>query len=392
MEVYRIKNEEARNYLLLRHGLLGHQRYDGKFGALAYIKDIGSIQQDPIDICGKNAEILLHSRISGFRKNDLDELLYEDRLLIDYFDKNLSIMPIEDFSYFHLTKRHHRENGRSQEEISAVKSVILETIREKRFVSAKDFEFDQKVDWYWNASKLSRAALEQLYYCGELLIHHKQKNKKFYTLPEVVLDDVHLAEDKNLFQSEEDYYQWQVKRRISNVGMLWNKGSDAWLGMSGFKAGIRNLVFEKLILNDEVIQLHVENVEAPFYILQKDMHFLQEVLEKRGFPERLEFLAPLDSVLWDRKMIAALFDFDYKWEIYTPILQRTYGHYVLPILYGNRLIGRVEFIADRKNAHLSLKNLWLEDGVSLDRTIQTEMNRSIERFSMFNHCQTWDAV
>lgn len=66
-------------------------------------------------------------------------------------------------------------------------------------------------------------------------------------------------------------------------------------------------------------------------------------------------MAPLDNLLWDRNLIRMIFDFDYKWEIYTPVEKRKYGHYVLPILYGDRLIGRIEAPYDRKEKQLNVK-------------------------------------
>ena len=92
--------EEARNFILLKQGLLGEYRFTGKQGALDYVRQAGCIQFDPVDACGKNAELTLQSRVKGFTKQTLYELLYEDRSLVDYPDKNISIIPAEDWPYF----------------------------------------------------------------------------------------------------------------------------------------------------------------------------------------------------------------------------------------------------------------------------------------------------
>src|SRR5688500_14388866 len=95
-----LTNRQARQFLLLKHGLLGEYQFAGKQGVLDFVRQVGCIQYDPIDVCGKNAELVLQSRIKGFTKNMLAELLYQDRSLVDYPDKNLAIIPTEDWPYF----------------------------------------------------------------------------------------------------------------------------------------------------------------------------------------------------------------------------------------------------------------------------------------------------
>ena len=92
----RITIEEARRFILGKQGLLGSHRFVGKGGALQYIQQAGCIQYDPVDVCGKNAELTLQSRVKGFTRSMLAELLYVDRLLVDYSDKELSIWSRED--------------------------------------------------------------------------------------------------------------------------------------------------------------------------------------------------------------------------------------------------------------------------------------------------------
>lgn len=389
---YTITNKQARQLLLHRHGLLGKKRYQGKNGTLNYIKEIGSLQFDPIDVCGRTADITLHSRVTNYQTADLQQLLYQDRSLIDYFDKNLGIYPIEDFQKFHHHKRWKRENGQQIAALAEIKPIIFDKINEKQAVNVADFDFDEKVQWDWGTNKLSRAALEYLYQTGDLLIHHKEQTRKFYTLPEIVLDKSELALDTNHFETEQDFYTWIVKRRISNVGFLWNKASDAWLGIPGFKAKNRQDSFAHLAEQGELIKLTVSGLTEPLYLLKNDEPFLTDVLKGPVLSKRLEFIAPLDALIWDRKLIKQLFHFDYKWEIYTPADQRKYGHYVLPILYGSDFIGRIELKNNRQEAHLSLENYWLEDAVKLTATLKKKLNNALSSFARFNACQTWDTI
>lgn len=92
----------------------------------------------------------------------------------------------------------------------------------------------------------------------------------------------------------------------------------------------------------------------------------------------MSLLPPLDSLLWDRQLIKALFDFQYKWEIYTPVLKRKYGAYVLPILYDKNLIGRIESVADYKTQCLTIKNIWFEPHVKETIKLKSMMDKTIK--------------
>ena len=105
---------------------------------------------------------------------------------------------------------------------------------------------------------------------------------------------------------------------------------------------------------------------------------------------RLEFIAPLDPVLWDKDMIAALWDFRYSWEIYTPAAKRKYGYYTLPVLWGEKFIGRIEAAADRKSGTLTVKNIWLEPGAHPTQRLHSTISRSVKRLAGFNGCDQID--
>ena len=85
-----LTNRQARQFLLLLHGLLGEHRFIGAPGALDFVRQAGCIQFDPVNLCGRNAELTLLSRVKGFSRDALEGLLYRDRSLVDYPDKNLS--------------------------------------------------------------------------------------------------------------------------------------------------------------------------------------------------------------------------------------------------------------------------------------------------------------
>jgi len=169
--------------------------------------------------------------------------------------------------------------------------------------------------------------------------------------------------------------------------MLWNKPSDALLGIEGLKAANRKVIFQRLFTEEKIIEIKIEGIADNLFCLTEDRTIIDKVLCNNEFKCRTEFIAPLDNMLWDRKLIKVIFGFDYKWEIYTPIAQRKYGHYVLPVLSGDRFIGRIEIVNDKKLKLLIVKNFWFEDDIINPDKFTGNIQDCIKRFSKFNNCE-----
>ena len=385
---------QAREFILAKQGLIGSYRFFNKDGAYDYIRQAGCIQYDPVDICGKNAELTLQSRVKGFRKSMLSDLLYKDRLLVDYPDKELSIWPAEDWPYFSQYRERSRSLGMTFPGLAELERKAIAYIQANGPVSSDKLPIDGEIFWHssihWSGnwdkkSQAARSVLEQLYTDGTLIIHHKNGSRKFYDLAERYLDSSLLAAS-HPFADEESLLCWRVLRRIGATGLLWDKNSTAFLGIR-MNAEQRKLVFSKLESAGLVLPVQVEGIKTPFYCLAKDEPLMQTVLEGTFDKKaRMEFLAPLDPMLWDKALIAALWNFQYSWEIYTPPDKRKYGCYTLPILWGEEFIGRIEAMADHKTNILRVKNVWLEPGIHRTKKLLTTLNRTINRFSRFNDC------
>lgn len=382
MEEIHLTKQEARRFLLHKQGLLGDHRFVGKDGVLGFIRQAGCIQFDPIDICGKSPELLLHSRVKGFSKRMLRELLYTDRKLVDYFDKNLAIIPAEHWKYFERERRRHRDWERSHGEIRQVHDKIMDAISERGPLCSADLEMTEKVDWYWSAAKLSRAALEHMYFTGELAVHHKAGTIKYYDLIRNCLP-AEALDEPDPFPLDHDHRKWRVLQRIGSVGLLWNRASDAWLGIPGLNAAERNAVFSELLSEGRIAAVQAGDIRHRLYCLTEDLARIPQIQGALPAKGRCEFLAPLDNMMWDRNLVKALFDFEYKWEIYTPKSERKYGYYVLPILYGEQLIGRIEPMYDKKAGKLNVANIWYEPGVKPSKGMEKSINAALKRLEAF---------
>lgn len=375
--------------MLTRQGLAGARRFRGVKGVTEYVRSVGCVQFDPVDVCGRSAEIALGSRVEGFTKQLLADALYQRRELIDFFDKNLCIMPIEDWPCFERVRAAHRAWERSHAEIEAVRGRVRELIGERGPLCSADLDMPQKVSWYWSDTRLARAALEHMYFTGELAVHHKRGGVKYYDLAERLIPREILTRP-DPWPDEHDHLKWRALRRIGAVGLMWERASDAWLCMEGFKAAERARTFAELLAEGRLIQLEVEDMRWPLYMRAEDAPLMEMCLAGAQEDMRVELLAPLDCMLWDRRLIAALFDFEYKWEIYTPAAQRRYGYYVLPLLCGERFIGRAELTCDRGRAALVVRHIWYEEGRAPGAEEGRALRECIERFARFNDCARID--
>ena len=387
-----ITREQARRLILLRQGLLGKYRFAGKDGAYRYVRQAGCIQYDPVDVCGKNAELTLLSRVKGFTKKTLADLLYKDRLLVDYADKELAIWAREDWPYFAPYRERSRMHGNQFQGLSELEEEAIAYIREHGPVSSDTLPLEGTIFWHssmhWSGhwekeSQAARSVLEQLYTDGVLLIHHKSGTRKYYDLAEKYFD-VELLNAPSPCPDAEAFRQWRVARRIGAVGLLWNRRSDAWLGMD-MNTEERNRAFAELEESGRICEVRTEGIRFPLYLLKEDLPLLESVLDDTADRKpRLEFLAPLDPMLWDRKLIEALWDFQYSWEIYTPREKRRYGYYVLPVLYGEKLIGRMEAVAERKTQSLEVRHIWYEEGVRQTAKLKKALEGAVKRLAAFN--------
>ncbi len=373
-----ITKKEARQYLLRYQNLYNPRQLKSDEEIVGFIKKIGCIQYDPLSKIARNADLVLQSRCNNYSEETLYRLLYEKRELIDGWDKNMSIWSVKDWPYFakKRTSYINRFEKRANE-FNSVRKEIIKKIKENGYISSKDVSGNQKVDWSWAPTDIGRAVLESMYHCGELLIHHKKGTRKYYGLTEKLLPaQIFNKPDPN--STLDNYNDWYVKRRISAVGLLWNRSGDAWLG-SHLKKEDRTHSINRLLKKDEITAIQVTDIEEIFYLPKKALLILND----KERHNEAALIAPLDNLIWDRKLISRIFNFEYKWEVYTPAKERKYGYYVLPIIYGNRFVGRCEPIIDRKSKELIINNWWWEKDIKIDQKMTEALIRCFTDFGKF---------
>lgn len=375
---------QARRFLLAYQGLLPAHSLQGKAGVMEYLRRVGSIQFDPLNTAGRSPELVLQARVADFRPAMLNGLLYEERRLLDGWDKMMSIYAVEDRPYFarrRAADRLHLE--KNAPEVMRVLPEVRRAIEERGPLSSLDLELNQTVDWAWAPTRLARAALESMYTWGELIIHHKVHTRKVYDFAHRHLPaELLAAPEPN--PGEAQYQDWYVLRRIGAVGLIWKRNGDAWLGMNGIQIAERSAAVERLLADGRICAVEAEGFSEPLYLRSTELPLLEEILqEPNGHAPHAALLAPLDNLLWDRRYLEALFGFSYRWEVYKPAAERQYGYYVLPVLYGERFAARFEPLREKQSGALIIRGWWWEEGITPDREMRAELQRCLERFCAF---------
>ena len=377
-----LSKSQARRFLLAYQGLLLPRQGRGKPGILDYFQRVSCIQFDPLNVIGQNPHLVLQSRIGDYQPHMLKELLYQERRLLDGFDKVMSIYRVEDWPYFRRRRdgaRHSMEQRRDG--LEAVLPEVRAELERRGPLCSLDLNFDHRVEWPWGPTRSARAALESLYLAGELVVHHKVNTRKYYDLAQRHLPaDLLSAPDPNI--TEADYRDWYVHRRVGSVGLVWYRGAECWLGVPADSAQ-RQESLERLQARGELLRASVDDITVPFYLRSQDYPLLEQILSVEAPPPQASFIAPLDNLIWNRLLTEALFNFYYRWEVYTPQAKRKYGYYVLPVLYGDRFVARVEPVFEKRTKNLLIKNWWWEAGITPNDAMLAALAECLERFAVY---------
>ncbi|MEE8441886.1 MAG: crosslink repair DNA glycosylase YcaQ family protein [Spirochaetia bacterium] len=336
---------EARRYLLAYHFLLRPRSLRPGTGVLKVMDRLRCIQIDPLDTVGRNVHLVMQSRVKGYHPPLLDSLIYHKHLLVEAWDKMRSVVRVDDWpSLDRFRKRmrdHYAETAQPPQEIV---DYVREEIAARGMISSIDLKDKGSAEWRWAPPRLARAALDLMFDWGEIAVVGRVGPRKLYSMMSDVLPpEVARAEDPH--PDHASYVRWHVERRIRSLGLAAARAGAGWLGIQGASARDRSRALAELEDAGRLMRVEMDDHKTPYFVpADSAQSFKPDAAGSRRTTDSpcASFIAPLDNLMWDRRLIRDLFGFHYTWEVYKPASKREYGYYVLPVLYGDTFIARWE--------------------------------------------------
>lgn len=355
---------------------------------LTVVDRLGSLQFDPLETPGgRNHDLVLHARIAGYRRSWCHDWLYgspNERRLFEAYNKSLNILPVRDIAYHRVAweKAEERYAERIWQTHRDDVAHILDRLRQGPLsTSDLDARFDERVAWHWAPTAKGRALLEAMFEAGRVGLARRDGNRRTFARVEDLFPQEILEARVSRFES----LKHRLLTRHMGVGLLGASASSE-INYGTGTAADRARALAALVKEGRLIQVQVEGLKGPRFVLREERGLLAEPLrDLEAHAREVTLLAPLDPLVWDRRLLRDLFGFDYIWEVYTPERKRKYGYYVLPMLFGDRIVGRIEPRFDRKSRVLEIKGVWFEEGFSptKERGFNDALDRSIAALAGF---------
>ncbi|HLX21131.1 MAG TPA: crosslink repair DNA glycosylase YcaQ family protein [Gaiellaceae bacterium] len=349
--------EEARRFLVARHMLAPARSLSGLDGVRDVFRTLGSIQFDPIAVAGRNHDLVLHARVAGYEPAWCDEL-YARREIFEATNKALSFVPTDEFPWFRHVwgRKGPRFHTAALADNAAVAKTVLERIREDGPLASKDFERRPGAtkNWFGLPENAVRSVLEAYTAMGVIGLARRDGNVRYYDLLERLLPNAVLRVDV----PEREQLLHKLLSRYRAHGLLGAGGAAGSFDRIAAPAE-RTRLRQELIEREDIIEVDIERVRGKRFVLAGELALFQAPPK----PTRsVAFIAPFDPVLWDTAFLSSVFDFEYVWEGFFKPEKRRWGYYVLPILFGDRMVGRIEPRIDRASGRVRVLGLWWEDG------------------------------
>jgi len=378
---------DARALLLDGQGLLADPtRRAGPMAVQKTVEHLGFVQVDSIQRIERAHHLILGARLDGYRAQHLDDVAFRKRALFEHWTHDASMIPTE---YFHHWKPRfiktdarlrksrwftHRMGATPEETVARVYGRI------EREGPLRTSDFERSADkpatgwWDWTPEK---AALEFLWHTGRLAIHGRDRFQKIYDITERVFPDAHAKEAPD----EQVHIDWACRSALERLGVatpgelagFWNA-----ITIAQATAWCRSETAMERIVEVGVESLDGSKPRKAFALTAWKMR----VRRVNDAPDRIRLLAPFDPVIRDRKRALRLFNFDYSFEAFVPAKKRKYGYYVLPILEGDRLVGRLDPRHEREQQALIVEKVWWEKGIRPTLARKRNLSAALELLAL----------
>lgn len=346
---------------------------------------LGFVQIDSINTVARAHHLVLHARLDGYEARALTGLLERERFLFEHWTHDAAAIPTA--FYPHWKPRFARDRPRIEQnawwkkllgpDAATLASRAKERIAREGPLSVAGFE--QKAGaggfWAWTPEK---AALEYLWRTGELAVHRRDGFQKVYDLAERVLPELHACPAP----SPAEHLAWAATTAAERLVIFTATELSRYWGavsLAEARAWCAGAARAGTITAVTVASADGSAPQAAFALADWEARTAKLPLA----PDRIRLLAPFDPIVRDRARCRRRFGFDYTFEAFTPAKKRRHGYYVLPVLEGDRLVGRIDPAHRRDAGQLVVQGLWWEPGVRPTRARRRALDEALGRLAGF---------
>ncbi|MCW5878075.1 MAG: YcaQ family DNA glycosylase [Anaerolineales bacterium] len=391
--------QTARRFILGKQGLWPGRRWQGAKGTEQAMRAMEYLQLDPLQMIARSHDIKLYGRVLDYKPAMWEDAAYKKRKFFDWGGW-LAVRPMDELPHWRVVMHRERDDSaawrKTATEHAETIAEMRQILRERGTVSNRDFKMaDRKRTNSYRGRKDSAVALYYLWRTGEVMTHHREGFERVYALTEAVAPGDLIRES-----SDDEADRFLIRKEISHNGLTrLNRTAEAYYRGVPFDktANLRYSLLQDL----EIVEVQVEGWKQVHCALASDAKALTDIAAGRvpkGWAARqastedeVTFLAPLDPVS-ARGRAKVLFDFDYVWEVYKPEHKRQYGYYVLPVLWGDKLVARFDSKLERASNTFVVLGFWLEDqSLAKNEAFAEALARGFRRFVAFLGADKLDA-
>ena len=360
----------ARRLAITSQRLAGRPAPGDADGILQTVRQLGCLQLDPVSVVAPTHRLVLWSRLGPYNLTALSALQWDTRQLFEYWAHAASIVPTDDYPIHRrlMLAWQRRESPWPRfmqwvADNAGLKRYIIGELRRRGPLLSRTLEDRATRAWPssgWTSGRNVDRMLSYLWLSGTAVVAGRENGHRIWDLAERWLPD------------------WTPKQRLSASEVV-RRAALRSLGALGVARAIdiqRHFIryryegldgiLKRLQAEDEITPVHIRDGptawKGSWYIRTADLPLVDH-LEAGEWQPRTTLLSPFDNLICDRARTRLMFGYDFTIEIYVPVAKRKFGYYVLSILDGDRLIGRIDAAADRKRSDLTLKAVHMEAGV-----------------------------
>ena len=366
-----ISNAQARRVLLNLQGLGELPQRSSARAVQTVVQRLGYVQIDSINVLERAHHLILGARLAQYRHEHFTHALEKSRGLFEHWTHDASAIPTKWFAHWkHRFARYNQRVERSawwREQFRGDAAPILRRtlarVRREGALRTRDFTAPTGHKsggwWQWHPEK---AALEHLWRSGRLAIARRERFEKVYDLVERVLPQA-IEQPKS---SEGAHVEWACREAIDRLGIA--SAREIANFFSAITHAQANAWCARALVKGELVQVIVAPSTKRGVIAASKQVECFALPNWREFAyktqgNRMILLCPFDPVVRDRARLLRLFDFDYRFEAFTPAAKRKHGYYVLPLLQGDQMVGRADLQFHRQRGALVVRGLWWMNSV-----------------------------